>query len=119
MGRYPRRNQFGEIIGRVGTDGGLDSWRRIVKAWKLHGYNPYNVAGMLECFEDGRIPGTGGCHGSTRRRSRREGRGGAYTPDDLDAAIEEARREIARLEARGELTEEERAILAGRVPELG
>ena len=105
MDRYPRRNQFDEIIETVGTNGNLDLWRKIVKAWKLHGWNPYNVAGMLECFEDGRIPSTGGRNGNTHRSGGSNGRGGTYTRDDLDAAVEEARAE--------ELTDEERAIVNG------
>jgi hypothetical protein len=108
MDRYPRRNQFDEIIGTVGTNGNLDLWRRIVRAWKMHGWNPYNVAGMLECFEDGRIPSTGGRNGNARRPSGSNGRGGTYTRDDLDAAVEEARGEIENL------TEEERAIIEGK-----
>jgi len=105
MDRYPRRNQFDEIIETVGTNGNLKLWRKIVKAWKLHGWNPYNVAGMLECFEDERIPSTGGRSGHTRRSGGSNGRGGTYTRDDLDAAIEDARRELEGL------TEEERAIV--------
>jgi hypothetical protein len=108
MDRYPRRNQFDEIIGKVGTNGNLDLWRRIVRAWKMHGWNPYNVAGMLECFEDGRIPSTGGRNGNARRPSGSNGRGSTYTRDDLDAAVEEARGEIDNL------TEEERAIIESK-----
>lgn len=105
MGRYPRRNQFDDIIETVGTDGHLELWRKIVRAWKLHGWNPYNVAGMLECFEDERIPSTGGSNGSARTGSGSNGRGGTYSRDDLDAAVAEGREEIDKL------TKQERAII--------
>lgn len=108
MERYPRRNQFDAIIETVGTNGNLQLWRKIVKAWKMHGWNPYNVAGMFDCFEDGRIPSTGGGNENTRRSSGSHGRGGTYTRADLDAAVEQARGELDTL------SEEERAIIDGK-----
>jgi hypothetical protein len=93
MGRYPRQNQFDEIIKCVGT-GRLDFWRDVVRAWKLHGFNPYNLFGMLECYEKNRIPGTGGYNESTGGNGRGDGR---YTEADVRAANEAAEREIQNL----------------------
>ena len=55
MGHYPRRNQYTEIIESVGDNGKMGVWRDVVKAWRLHGWNPYNVAGMLEAFGSGGV----------------------------------------------------------------
>jgi hypothetical protein len=74
MGRFPRKNQFDAIIERVGTER-LDFWRKVVRAWKLHGWNPYNLAGMLECYDENRVPKTGGNNGGSGRSS------GAYDSD--------------------------------------
>lgn len=57
MGHYPRRNQTTDIIAAVGDNGRLEEWRAVVHAWKLAGWNPYNLGGMIECFTEKRIPG--------------------------------------------------------------
>jgi hypothetical protein len=93
MGRFPRKNQFDAVIERVGVSR-LDFWRRVVKAWKLHGWNPYNLAGMLECYEEDRIPSTGGHNESTGGNGHGDGR---YTEADVRAANEAAEREIQNL----------------------
>jgi hypothetical protein len=51
---YPRRNTFGVIIDTIGTED-IDLWCEIVRSWILHGWNPYNIAGMLDCFKRGGI----------------------------------------------------------------
>lgn len=63
MQSYPRRNQYDAIINCVGENGRLDLWRDVVRDWKLHGWNPYNVAGMLDAFERGGIEDR---HGGSR-----------------------------------------------------
>lgn len=78
MGHYPRRNQFKETIERVGDNPERHAfWRDVVTAWKMLPYNPYNLAGMIDCFNDGRIPatGNGGTNGRDRRGSSRPGGG--------------------------------------------
>jgi hypothetical protein len=93
MGRFPRKNQFDAVIERVGVSH-LDFWREVVKAWKLHGWNPYNLAGMLECYEENRIPSTGGHNESTGGNGHGDGR---YTEEDVRAANEAAERELQNL----------------------
>lgn len=38
-------------------NGGLTRWGETVKAWLMHGWNPGNIAGMLDCYERGELPG--------------------------------------------------------------
>lgn len=55
MDSYPRRNQYQEIIEAVGENGRLEVWRSVVHDWKMHGWHPYNIAGMLDAFKQGGI----------------------------------------------------------------
>ena len=36
----------------------LEFWRRLVDAWIARGYNPLNITGLLDCFEQRKFPGT-------------------------------------------------------------
>jgi hypothetical protein len=74
MQLYPRRRQIPDIIRVVGTSR-LDFWREVVRAWKLCDYRPFNLAGMLECFEEQRIPGTRPDHRSHKDTTH-------HQPDD-------------------------------------
>ncbi|RMD59751.1 hypothetical protein D6833_10980, partial [Candidatus Parcubacteria bacterium] len=51
---YPKKSLWGDIAATVDD---LDRWRRIVKRWVALGWNPLNVAGMLDCYRKGEIPG--------------------------------------------------------------
>lgn len=59
MGSYPRKNQFQDIIDTVGEKGGAELFKQIVHVWKMSGWNPLNIGGMLECYERGEIPKNG------------------------------------------------------------
>lgn len=55
MGNYPYSNQYADIIGAIGEGGNMDLWRSVVSAWRMHGWNKYNIAGMLEAYEAGGV----------------------------------------------------------------
>ena len=62
MEHNPRKNQYKAIIDAIGENGKMDVWRGVVRGWKLYGWNPYNIAGMLEAYAAGGIqkrPGGG------------------------------------------------------------
>jgi len=60
MEKYPKRNTWGDISSTViPHNGNMGLWREIVTAWKLHGWNPANIAGMLDCWKKGEIPKVG------------------------------------------------------------
>jgi len=59
--RFPTKavwNDITEAIGDKPED--LEFWGKVVKGWILRGYNPINVAGMLECYHNREIPTSNG-----------------------------------------------------------
>ena len=52
---YPPRGIWDDVASAV-TD--VDRWRRVVKAWVALGWNPRNIAGMLDYYRRGEIPST-------------------------------------------------------------
>ena len=55
MEHNPRKNQYGAIIDAIGESGKVDVWRGVVRDWKLYGWNPYNIAGMIDAFKAGGV----------------------------------------------------------------
>ena len=55
MEHNPRKNQYGAIIDAIGESGDMDVWRGVVRDWKLYGWNPYNIAGMIDAFRAGGV----------------------------------------------------------------
>jgi hypothetical protein len=105
MESYPRKNQFGDIIENVGANGRLERWREIVNAWKLSGYNPYNVGGMLDCLERDELPDpkNGGSHGesgSFGRTGRKASNVYVATEEEHAEAEAEARQRLAEIRER-------------------
>jgi hypothetical protein len=60
--RYPKKATYPLIAEAVGEQ--LEIWKDILTQWLLSGYNPNNLAGMLEAFRDGGL----------RRRTQEESR---------------------------------------------
>ena len=59
MERWPRKNQFADIAAAVGEKpADVGFWGQVVGAWKLTGWNPLNVGGMIEFYERREIPST-------------------------------------------------------------
>jgi len=57
MNRWPRRTQYRrlhEVVGDSPPD--LEFWGRVVSEYDALGWNPMNLAGMLEWFERREIP---------------------------------------------------------------
>jgi len=55
--RYPPKALYEEIHTAVGeTPEAIDFWSKVVLAWISIGWNPMNVAGMLDCFKRKEIP---------------------------------------------------------------
>ena len=49
---YPRRNLYSLIIEKVGEDEeDLRLWAKACQSWAAHGWNPRNIAGLLEYFQ--------------------------------------------------------------------
>lgn len=63
MEHYPHKNQFGAIIETIGETGDLALWGRVVRDWKLYGWNQYNIAGMLDAYREGGIKKRTGTQG--------------------------------------------------------
>jgi hypothetical protein len=62
--RYPDKAQFAIIADTVGeSDDALAFWRAVLIAWRDHGYNRANIAGMLDCFARRELPGRRGATG--------------------------------------------------------
>ena len=55
MEHYPRKNQYKPIIAAIGEAGDLALWSGVVRDWKLYGWNPYNIAGMIDAFKAGGV----------------------------------------------------------------
>ena len=72
MEHNPRKNQYKAIIDAIGENGKMDVWRGVVRDWKMYGWNPYNIGGMLEAY------GAGGI-------KKRTGTGGGRKPTGMDA----------------------------------
>lgn len=54
---FPKKSLWPDIAETVGEDPGhLDFWRDVVHQWTARGFNPKNIAGMLEWFRAGEIP---------------------------------------------------------------
>jgi hypothetical protein len=59
--RYPAKGAWNKIAQTVGTEeSDLAFWREILSTWATRGYNPMNVAGPLEWFQERAIPKTKG-----------------------------------------------------------
>jgi len=57
MNRWPRRTQYRRLHEVVGDEpGDLEFWGRVVSEYDALGWNPMNLAGMLEWFERREIP---------------------------------------------------------------
>lgn len=54
--RWPPRVVWDRL--RLIANGGLARWGETVKAWLAVGWNPGNLAGMLDCYDRGELPGT-------------------------------------------------------------
>jgi|GEM_PF-3667324 len=106
MERYPRKIQWPDIIERVGEKD-VALWRRIVHAWKMHGWNITNVAGMIECYERGEVPTTAGGNGNGKRRKRSY----AHIPGSRQRTAEDARRSQEEARRQLENSPELQAIL--------
>lgn len=64
--RYPAKGAWNKIAQTVGTaESDLAFWREILSTWATRGYNPMNVAGPLEWFEERTIPKNGNRLAST------------------------------------------------------
>ncbi|MCL4499307.1 MAG: hypothetical protein M1335_03565, partial [Chloroflexi bacterium] len=58
--RYPAKGAWNKIAQTVGTaESDLAFWREILITWATRGYNPMNVAGPLEWFQERAIPKNG------------------------------------------------------------
>lgn len=58
---WPSKAQWPAIEQAVGTDPArLELWGKVVAGYVLKGWNPRNVAGMLEFFGRGEVPGANG-----------------------------------------------------------
>jgi len=56
--RFPAKAWWAEIAGTVGeAEANLDRWGAICYQWVGLGWNPTNVAGMLEYYRTGQMPG--------------------------------------------------------------
>lgn len=62
---WPARAQWPAITAAVGDEPAqLELWGRVVAGYILKGYNPRNVAGMLDFFSRGEVPGASNGHGT-------------------------------------------------------
>lgn len=60
MDLFPKRNQFADIINDVGDQpDDLKLWKSVVNSWKMAGWDPFNVGGMLQRFKQREIPNQG------------------------------------------------------------
>ncbi|CAG0947578.1 hypothetical protein ANRL1_04290 [Anaerolineae bacterium] len=66
--RYPAKGTWDKIAQMIGTDeANLAFWREALSTWATRGYNPLNVAGPLEWFEQRAIPKTKGLAENSNR----------------------------------------------------
>ncbi|MFA5379143.1 MAG: phage replisome organizer N-terminal domain-containing protein [Dehalococcoidia bacterium] len=79
MGNSPRANQYADIIDAIGDNGDFGLWRSVVSAWRLHGWNPYNIAGMLDAYRAGGVKNKNDGDSPTHRR------GASKNPTGLEA----------------------------------
>ena len=86
--RWPPRVVWDRL--RLIANGGLARWGETVKAWLAVGWNPGNLAGMLDCYDRGELPGT--------RRPER-GKPAAVSQAEDDAAWALIQAHIAEREA--------------------
>jgi hypothetical protein len=97
--RYPAKSWYTQLQATIG-DGVEDIafWRQVVHEWVGCGYNPTNVAGMLDCYRNRTIPRTGG--GKNNGRSN-DGRESAPIPvvRFSQAAIDEQKRRLLECES--------------------
>jgi len=78
--RYPLKALWSKITEAVGdADADLEFWGGVIKAWLGCGWNPQNVAGMLDYHHRRELPKTG----RGRRAGYREGR---WTEKELNEA---------------------------------
>lgn len=68
-GLWPDTNVQKPAIKELATDGAnLDLWDEVVTAWVKIGWSKRNVAGMIEHYQRGEIPSTGGKRGTNREQ---------------------------------------------------
>ena len=79
MRNSPRDNQYADIIDAIGDNGDFGLWRSVVSAWRLHGWNPYNIAGMLDAYRAGGVKNKNDGDSPTHRR------GASKNPTGLEA----------------------------------
>ena len=87
MGRYPKQSTYAAIIETVGNNGGLETWREVVRYWNLQNYNPQGIADMLDAFRQGGVKRKGGASGGSRQTHRPE-YDQSYTRDPARAMAE-------------------------------
>lgn len=90
--RWPPRVVWDRL--RLIANGGLARWGETVKAWLAVGWNPGNLAGMLDCYDRGELPGT--------RRPER-GKLAAVSQAEDDAAWAQIQAHIAEREREREV----------------
>lgn len=57
---YPAKGQWDAITNTVGADAAaVEMWGNVVAGYILKGWNPRNVAGMLDFYKRGEVPGGG------------------------------------------------------------
>ena len=83
-GMRPSRQQYPSIEGAVSyTIKDLLAWKRSCRDWIMHGWKPTNMAGCLERFKNGDLPG---------QRRAGNGKGATFTP-----AVERPTMEVIKL----------------------
>jgi hypothetical protein len=71
--RYPPKSWYGDIDAAVGCqESDVEFWEKLVKGWVGRGWNPTNVAGMLECYKRREMPGARGVRASPQPLSALE-----------------------------------------------
>jgi hypothetical protein len=82
---FPAKAQWPAIVAAVGDESDrLDLWRKVVSAYILCGWNPRNVAGMLEFFRRGDIPKPGNGH---RKNGRQETDWSSIDVDEMNRKL--------------------------------
>ncbi len=77
---WPNSEQIGEIDKAVSTDN-LQDWKAVLREWRLRGYSPVNVAGMLNRLANGGFAGEQPRASPARGKSKAPRRSRDDTPD--------------------------------------
>lgn len=94
--RYPAKGTWDKIAQMIGTDeANLAFWREALSTWATRGYNPLNVAGPLEWFEQRAIPKTKGLAENSNRAADSE-KSAPQRPIETLETIQERLRLAAR-----------------------